>query len=430
MGDVSSSSILPSTGINKHTLQRHELANTYLYTYLHRIKSLLITLGPFLLPKAIALYRNARASSSRASGQPRITPLSKPALRSILLLLSASLLLFAYAVVPALAPENIFVATQSRLQIPTDVLFTRLASLRRPSHALTAVDEALRAKFVNLESRLLYLQYGPDVLAHCPFCGGLDDPKNPAGTYYFYYALPALLAPHLANLIVASIATTPGLLGSSAEKRPGSSSSGNGRRWRSLAATSAVALAALDIYLTQSYNAGGNARATRLAEVDMFYWRSRAARYVFLGLVDAALAALLYLSSTNRAFLRPPSAADRAGAVAARLVGARAKLGAAGVVRNSVVRDAELRARLVEYWVSEAECVREAREDREVLEGVNDALVNRIRIQDIERDAERYALGMLPRLEEEERERGSGGGGSGGSDKGTVEETVRETIVG
>ncbi|KAK7744732.1 hypothetical protein SLS62_010089 [Diatrype stigma] len=410
-----------------------------------RIKSLLITLGPFLLPKAIAWYRSARASASRPD-RPPIAPLRGPALRAVVLLLVAALFLLGRALLPALAPENVFVATQSRLQIPTEVLFTRLSSLR-PGHALTPRDDALRARFVNLESRLLYLQYGPDVLASCPFCGGPDDARASGGSSYFYYALPALLAPHLLNLFVASIATTPGLLGGAAENKQrgannGSGSGSNGgsdsdsiRRWRSLAAAASVALAALDVYLTQSYNAGANARATRLAEVDMFFWRSRAGRLAALAVLDGALAAAIYLAATNRAFLRPLTPAGRAARVAGRLVAAKAKLGVAGVVRNSVLRDADLRARMADYWAREAECVREAREDRDVLEGVNDALVNRIRIQDIERDAERYALGMLPRVEDEEDgedEEGEGEKGKRRAEQKTVRSSSssRETVVG
>jgi hypothetical protein len=90
---------------------------------------------------------------------------------------------------PALSPENLFTRTESRLQIPTDVLFNRVAALR-PDNRLTRSDEVLRTKFVNLESRLLYLQYGPDALANCPFCAS-DDPRT-----YLWYAVPAIVAPH------------------------------------------------------------------------------------------------------------------------------------------------------------------------------------------------------------------------------------------
>ena len=341
-------------------------------------------------------------------------PLSRPAQRAIGLLVLAATVLLVRAIVPVFAPENVFVATQSRLQIPVDVLFNRLASLR----ALTPADEALRARFVNLESRLLYLQYGPDALASCPFCASDDD----SSSLYFYYALPALLAPHLANLFVVSVATSPGLLKLYGGGGDGHAKGGAGRPWRGIAAMAACALAVLDIYTVQSYNTKGNARATRLTELDAFFWRARATRLVGLAVLDLVFAALVYLSATHRAFAQPPGPARRAAAVTQRLLGAKAKLGAGGVVRTTVLRDPDLRARLVAYWTHEVDCMRRAREDPDVLAGVNDALTSRIRIQDIERDAERYALGMLPRVEGEDE-------AEGGADADAPAE-VKETIVG
>ena len=266
-----------------------------------RIKSLLFTLGPFLLPKLIGWYRSYRASAAANAHLLPVIPLSRPAQRAIGLLVLAAVVLLVRAVVPVFAPENVFVATQSRLQIPVDVLFNRLASLR----ALTPADEALRARFVNLESRLLYLQYGPDALASCPFCASDDD----SSSLYFYYALPALLAPHLANLFVVSVATSPGLLKLYGGGGDGHAKGGAGRPWRGIAAMAACALAVLDIYTVQSYNTKGNARATRLTELDAFFWRARATRLVGLAVLDLVFAALVYLSATHRAFAQPPGPA-------------------------------------------------------------------------------------------------------------------------
>ena len=392
----------------------------------NRIKSLLFTLGPFLLPKLIGWYRAHRASAAANAHLLPVIPLSRPAQRAIGLLVLAAAALLVRALVPGFAPENVFVATQSRLQIPVDVLFNRLASLR----PLTPADEVLRARFVNLESRLLYLQYGPDALADCPFCSSDDN----SSSLYFYYALPALLAPHLVNLFVVSVATSPGLL--KLYGGGGSAKGGAGRPWRGIAAMAAGALAVLDIYAVQSYNAKANARATRLTELDAFFWRARATRLASLAALDLAFAALVYLSATNRAFAQPPGPARRAAAVTQRLLAAKAKLGAGGVVRNTVLRDPDLRARLVAYWTHEVDCMRRAREDPDVLAGVNDALTSRIRIQDIERDAERYALGMLPRVDGEGEGGGGGGdeegGGAAAADRAGADAPVevKETIVG
>ena len=277
---------------------------------------------------------------------------------------------------PVFAPENIFQVTQSRLQIPVDVLFTRLASLR-PDAVLTASDAALRAKFVNLESRLLYLQFGPSVLADCVFCSS-EDPRS-----YFYYALPDLLSPHLWNLVVVVFATSASLSG-----RAGSS-------WRTTATLAAVSIALLDTYLVNQYNYQANSRALRLGDLDCFFWSARAYRCVALAALDAVLGALMYLTGTNRAFAIPPTGAERVETAVRALGGVKSKLNAVGVVKNTALRDEELRGRNQLYWAHEVRVMREAMEEREVIEGVNDALENRINMAGVVKDAEAYAEAFL-----------------------------------
>lgn len=344
------------------------------------IKSLAIFFAPLILPRAIAYFRAFRAGPA-----PGVTirPLPSAAARALLILAVATLASLV-ASLPPFAPENLFVRTQSRLQIPTDVLFTRLTALR-PGGALTAADAALRAKFVNLESRLLYLQYGPEVLADCPFCHA-DDPRS-----YFYYALPALLAPHLANLLLLSGATSAWFTGR------------EGARWRAPAVISSALAAALDVYLVSEYNYQANARATRLADLDLFFWDLRAYRAGGLALLNAAFAALLYLTATHRAFAPPPGPAERVEGVTRALLLTKSKLNAVGIVKNTAIRDEDLRHRVVAYWTHEGRLMRDVMEEREVIEGVNDALQNRLNIGAITRDAESYALNMLPQAQEDAR---------------------------
>jgi hypothetical protein len=290
-------------------------------------------------------------------------------------------LIYVFLSLPFFSPENLFVRTQSRLQIPTDVLFTRLTTLR-PGNALTDTDTVLRAKFVNLESRLLYLQFGPSVLADCPFCNA-EDPRS-----YLYYAIPGLLAPHLFNLVVLSISTSGLMTGH------------EGGKWRTPAVLASIAIAALDVYLVSSYNYQLNARATRLNELDMFFWSARLYRLLALAVVDSAFAALMYLSSTNRAFASPPGPAERVEAVTRLLTLTKSKLNALGIVKNTAIRDEELRERMQSYWQHEGRLMREVMEEREVVEGVNDALSNRINIAGITQDADTYASNILPSQEQ------------------------------
>ncbi|KAI3340395.1 hypothetical protein F4824DRAFT_419901 [Ustulina deusta] len=338
------------------------------------IKSLLIFLGPVLLPKAIGYYRRFRASSKATNAQ--IRPLPPSTLRALSILASVALVLLLLAL-PPFAPENIFKLTTSRLQIPTDVLFARLASIR-PGEALTPTDAALRAKFVSVESRLLYLQYGPEVVASCPFCSS-EDPKT-----YLYYALPALLAPHLLNLVVLSLATSATVAGPAAA------------RWRSIAATASAVLAGGEIWAVSTYNYASNAQATRSADLDAYFWTARTLRCVALGILDAAVAGVIWLSATNRLFATPPTPAARVEAVTRQLLATKSRLSAVGIVKNTNLRDEDLRVRTAAYWTHEGRVMREVMEEREVVEGVNDALAKRINIQDISRDAENYAVNVLP----------------------------------
>lgn len=333
-----------------------------------------------LLPKAIGFYRSIRAGPRVGPGVPAVQPVPPAAFRALVVLAATALVFVLRAAVPQFAPENVFTRTQSRLQIPVDVLFNRLSSLR-PDHALTAADQVLRQKFVNLESRLLYLQFGPDVLADCPFCNS-EDPRS-----YFYYAVPGLLVPHLLNLIIVSLATSEIVAGK------------HGLKWRTTTAMVCGLAAALDVYTASSYNHQANARVTRLADVDMFFWTSRVYRYVGLAVIDSLVAGLLYLSSTNRAFATPPSAAARVAAVTKQLQTTKSRLNAVGIVKNTTTRDEELRARTQAYWQHEGRLMREVMEEREVVEGINDALQNRVNIKDITRDADDYALNVLPRME-------------------------------
>ncbi|KEZ46160.1 hypothetical protein SAPIO_CDS1029 [Scedosporium apiospermum] len=348
------------------------------------IRGLVIFFGPILLPKAISYYRQVR-NAPRAQGIS-IQPLPPSVSRALTVLFGVALLLLALTL-PVFSPENVFTATQSRLQIPPDVLFNRLSTLR-PNETLTPSDEALRARFVNMESRLLYLKYGPDVLTGCTFCTS-EDPK-----VYYFYALPSLLAPHLFNLFAIALVTS----------RPLSQTYGG--KWRRPATMAAIALAALDLYLVNSYNYQLNARALRVGEIDFFYWRARVYRLLVLAALDGLLGWLMYLSSTHRAFVDAPSPAVRAEAVVLSLSKLKAKLNALGTVMNTVSRDDELRRQNAAYWVQEGNLMRTVMEEREVIESVNNALENgRLNVSAISKDAESYAEHITANLKAAEEKK-------------------------
>ncbi|KAJ4144645.1 hypothetical protein LMH87_003520 [Akanthomyces muscarius] len=347
------------------------------------IKSLLIFIGPIAIPRAISYYRSSKAASKSAGVTVRPVPRH---IRHALALLAFCVATLVLKTLPPFTPENIFQRTDSRLQIPTDVLFNRVAALRGGpggEGTLTAADTTLRGKFVNLESRLLYLQFGPAVLADCLFCNA-EEPKS-----YLYYAIPALLWAHLANFLAAAVVTSPSWTGR------------YGRQWRSWATVAAGAMAATDVWLTSNYNYQANARALRLADLDAFYWSARATRLWALAAFDAVLGYLIYLSATNRAFIQLPTPAERVENVNRALHVAKSKLSALGILKNTAQRDTELRERSDAYWTHEGHLMSEAMEEREVIEGVADALENRLNIQNITRDADTYTTMVLQELNQE-----------------------------
>ncbi|KAK3946384.1 hypothetical protein QBC46DRAFT_276290 [Diplogelasinospora grovesii] len=345
------------------------------------VKSLLIFFAPILLPKLFRWYSSVKNAPKMQGMQ--IRPVPSGVRRALFLLFAVSAVLLLRISLPIFSPENIFQVADARLQIPVDVLFNRLSKLR-PNGTLTPQDHALRTKFVSLESRLLYLQFGPSVLADCPFCTS-DDPKS-----YLWYALPDLLAPHLVNLIAIALSTSQLFTSSKSDK-----GDANVTRWRTPATLAAIILAGLDIYMVSTYNYQLNSRATRLPDLDFFFWTARTYRSLLLAGLDLLLAFLLWLSSTNRAFLNPPSPAERVESVTRTLMAAKSKLNAAGVVKNAASRDDELLRRTTSYWAHEVRLMQDVMEEREVIEGVNDALQNRIDIQNITRDAEAYAKGVV-----------------------------------
>ena len=268
---------------------------------------------------------------------------------------------------PQFAPENIFKATDSRLQTPTNVIFNRLAK-QRP---LTPLDEQLRANFTSLDVRLQYLTFGPDVIANCLFCR----PEEPSS--YFYYALPAILAPHILHIAVLGIVTSSFLSGS------------EGSRWRVQATIAGVALAVVDAWMIGAYNKNENAGAARARDMTHFFWNMRIYRGLAVAATDGALGWALWLTSTNRWLSSGPSVSERLEGSTRALERIHAMLKALGSIKNGVVRDQELRARNESYWTYEGEITREIVEEREIVDATQGALSG-LDIQDVSAKATQF----------------------------------------
>ena len=277
---------------------------------------------------------------------------------------------------PYFYPENIFTTTSARLQTANDVLFTRLAFARGGLGELTESDNLLKPKLASLDARLLYFTYGPDVVTNCPFCIS-DEPLS-----YFYYALPSILLPHVLHVLALGLAT--------------SSSIGDkyGNRWRTFAAVLGTATVAVECYIWTAYDWKANARAVVPEQYVHFYWRMRVYRGINMALIDFLVASILCLSSTNRFFVLPITSAERMETAMRMLETARGKMNALGVLRNVTARDEALRRKAEIYWQREGQLMREVMDEREVVEGVRNALGERVQVAKVEEDARRYAEGV------------------------------------
>lgn len=325
-----------------------------------------------LLPKAIAWYRSAK-NGPRAQNRP-IVPLPSRSLFAVLMLAVAATL-FAAHTVPVLAPENLFAVTRSHPTTSNNLILSRLQTLR----PLTQRDEALHGRLESKAGKLLYYKYGPDVVADCPFCNSQDP------TTYLVYAAPAAAAPHLLNAALVGFATSESLTG-----RPGN-------QWRGLAAYAAGALALADLYaLVQWDHVAGNEKARVLGEVYFFHWAARTYRYLALAGLDLMLAGLVYLSATNRMFVLETTTSERVDLVTAAMSHVSMKIRSAGVLKNTVSRDAELRAIDASYWAHEGIVMQEAMESQDVVDSMRDAVENgRIDPRTIELAADSFAQQVM-----------------------------------
>ncbi|PGH02125.1 hypothetical protein GX51_04829 [Blastomyces parvus] len=314
-------------------------------------KTLLIFLSPILFRKARSLYSSLRASLAQRR-QPRPLPPSAGLALNILFVTTALFLFLSLPAWTGLNPHapspNIFALTQSRLSIPTELLFARLARLR-PNNTLTTLDTQLKAQFTSKVARKLYLRYGPETLLACPFC----TPDNET-TYLLYYLPMHTLLPHLLHLLVTGLVTSNPLTGRSAS------------RFRSKFTLAALSLLLIETLLVAFYNPASTSDPTAHKTSSpplnpheiptSFHNRLTTLRLLSFTIFDALAAAIIYLAATHRFFYTPPTPAEVAEQLVANasatLASATAKVHAVSVVRNATVRDRGLKARDDAYWTA------------------------------------------------------------------------------
>lgn len=334
--------------------------------------SIILFLGPLILPKALAYYRSVKKPYPHAP----IRPPPPSAHRSLWILFIFSVIALLNTL-PYFAPTEIFSLTDSRLELPTNLLFSRLANRNEPP-SLDEAQTALRDHLNSKESRLLYFKYGPDVVAHCSFC----DPEEPSN--YFLYALPSILAPHLLHLGVLALSTSSLFAGPQA------------RRWRTAATCAGIMMAVVELSITHNYDHKANTQLPRGAPIYRFFWKMRLFRSLAFAATTASLGYLIYLTSTNRAFVEIPPSAMRVESTIRRFEAVQNTLQAVTVARNVTLRDRKLKSLNDEYWLTESVVNDQMMEDPEVNQAMQNALKN-LPITQIKADVNNYVEGMFGR---------------------------------
>jgi hypothetical protein len=305
-----------------------------------------------LIPRVLAFYRSIQASNQRPGAIRPPPPRIKLGLNVIYAFIVISLL----QTLPYFSPTNIFRDTNSRLGISTNLLFSRLTTIR--GGQLTPIDLALKEKFGNetADFRLLYAAYGPDVVTQCSFCSTADP------SAYLIYAIPSILAPHLFHICLLGIITSSFFSGR------------EGARWRTHATIAGVFLAVGEIVLVSKNDWKLNSTRRNLEDVDFFHWRLRVYRLLAFGLADGLLGWAIWLTSTNRWLVKPPSVSDQLIEATQSLQLLHSQMGILGRMRNAILRDDELRTAGMRYWEREPKIMEEVEQQREVVDAKRLAL--------------------------------------------------------
>jgi len=351
------------------------------------LRSLGFVILPIILPRVPAVIRWLRTNlSSLSRSAPQIRPVPKPTQWALSLLFLSALVAF-ISTLPFFAPENIFILARSRPQnTTTGVLFARLAALR----PLTPTDEKLRLIFEDVatggkssssspkgwQARILYATYGPGPLIDCTLASPND---KDALWWFFLYALPTLLGPHVIHLIVLGIATSSALLVSHSPQQPNgvASVSPAQKRLRLVALALAASLGVFELYYTAWSSGASITEQTKPTFVGYTFWTMRLARGLSIAVIDAFLGWCIWLQASGRAFQSPPGPPSPEVALNTHLMAMNnllARLRALSVLRNGVMRSDGLRSTSDIYWQKEEEVMREVLEDPEVVDAIRASL--------------------------------------------------------
>lgn len=323
------------------------------------MQTVVLLLGPVVLPKLIATIRSLRAGGSNAS--PKV--LARSARLSINILVAIIIVALASSF-QYFQDENIIRAVGARLLMtPSDVLSHRLELLRLKQgfDRLQSDDTKLLDFLKSRDGRLLYATFGPKPILNCTWCSI----SNP--TTYLYYAIPTIALPHVVHVALLGLITSTSL-------------SAEGKTFRIHATVAGIGVALGEMILLYNFELPINTRAIKQDDVIWYHWRLRAYRGVLIAALDSALAIILYLHHSGRYGLNRVTDREKIEAITNSLDSTIGNVRMGLFVKSASVRSGSISKRAMEFWDNEllekktvsAE-VEEARAS--VLERVNEDLM-------------------------------------------------------
>lgn len=254
---------------------------------------LAIIVGPAPFISLYRLVLRQRALGTGRFKNPRKIPLAS--IICVLLLLVTFWIIIANSfLIPWVIGknENIFKATGSRLEVPVDVLATRLAAMK----LLYTENKILLNKFENSNAqRLLYTIFGPKPLVYCTWCETGGALYGIDRTDYIFYAIPQIGLSHIIHTVVLGLATIP------VSHYP--------FRWYAIAGAGLFFI--WEAYTLASYDLSRNAAALRLDHIDWLFERIENVRASVFCLADLLLATCIYCNETGFLTILNPSVGTR-----------------------------------------------------------------------------------------------------------------------
>ncbi|KAF2864239.1 hypothetical protein K470DRAFT_261686 [Piedraia hortae CBS 480.64] len=304
------------------------------------IQSLVLLLGPILLPRLIAYTRTLTQQ------QPSTTR-RKPPPQLPLALLTLTTLTSLILTLPIFTPTNIYMETSLPLTAPAERLQSRL---RR---SLTSPEQTYLSflKEHGPPASKLYSLYGPAAFP------SWTDPKDHLGN--FIYALPGILTPHLLHLAIMGVVT-------------GRQAS----RFRGRAVAACIALLGSELFYLHR------------GEGEFKFWKGRVVRLLGFAGVDVILGGMVLLAREG--------VSERVEGVRDGMEGLVKTLRGLGCVRNTVVRSSKLRGREGEFWETETDLMRGVFENEGVVVAQKGVL-GRIDLEGVREEAGELVDSLLGR---------------------------------